>query len=105
MRSQDKESAFKFDNKLYHYKRMPFGLSTAMQTFMRLKTQMFQLPFVKIYVDDVPMISKNETDHIEHLKAVFQVVKESGMTLNRKKCKFFKDSIEYHLGLLVYWSS
>ena len=101
LRSSDQEkTAFKFENRLYHFKVMPFGLSTAAQTFARLGNLLFQLPFVKIYIDDVIVFSNNLVEHRDHLRQVFEILKSANLTLNRKKCDFAKSRIEY-LGFVI----
>ena len=101
MRSEDKpKTAFKFDNKLYQFKRMPFGLCTAMQTFLRLMSQVFQFPFVKAYVDDVIIFSNSIEEHLKHLELVFDVIRKAKLSLNPKKCEFLKDKVEY-LGFII----
>ena len=55
LREEDrKKTAFAFKGKLYHFKRMPFGLTSAPQTFQRLMKKILgDLPFVVCYLDDV----------------------------------------------------
>ena len=101
LRACDREkTAFRFENNLYHFRVMPFGLSTAAQTFTRLGNMLFQLPFVKIYIDDVIIFSKNINEHVGHLRQVFEILKSAKLTLNRKKCEFAKPQIEY-LGFVI----
>ena len=44
--------------------------------------------FVVIYLDDITLYSKNDQDHLEHLKRVFQKCRKFGISLNHKKTKF-----------------
>jgi len=39
-------------------------------------------------------ISKCEEDHLKHLKAVFQIIKENGLKINIEKCHFFMKEVE-----------
>ena len=85
----------------FYYNRLPFGISSASEIFQRtMESILGDIPGVECFQDDVLLHSKTTKDH-ERLKTeVFQRVKESGLTLNRKKCEFDKDQIEF-LGHIV----
>ena len=40
------------------------------------------------YVDDIMVMSKNETDHIADLRETFANLREAGLKLNPEKCVF-----------------
>ena len=44
--------------------------------------------FVVLYLDDIIVYSKNDQDHLEHLKRVFQKWKKFSISLNPQKCNF-----------------
>lgn len=44
--------------------------------------------FVVIYLDDITVYTKNDQDHLEHLKRVFQKCRKFGISLNPKKSNF-----------------
>ena len=41
-----------------------------------------------IYLDDITVYSKNDKDHLEHLKRVFQKCRKFSISLNPKKSNF-----------------
>ncbi|GFV68761.1 retrovirus-related Pol polyprotein from transposon 297 [Trichonephila clavipes] len=51
-------------------------------------------------MDDVIISSPSFTQHVEHLKEVFRLLHEAGLTLNKDKCKFGCDELKY-LGLII----
>ncbi|KAF7492236.1 Transposon Ty3-G Gag-Pol polyprotein [Sarcoptes scabiei] len=102
LREEDKpKTAFQFKSKLYQFNVMPFGLSTACQTFIRMVEQLFgELEFVKTYIDDVLIFSKNEEEHLQHIEKVLSIVNNASLSINLEKSEFFKKEIEF-LGLKI----
>ena len=57
---------------------MPFGLSNAPSTFMRLMNHVLRKYiglFVVVYFDDILVYNKTFDDHIKHLKVVFETLR------------------------------
>ena len=76
---------------LYCCNVMPFGLKNAGATYQRLVTKMFR-PLLgstmEVYIDDMPVKSKQCPDHAAHLQQTFDLLKEYGMKLHPLKCAF-----------------
>ena len=56
--------------------------------------------FASVYLDDVIVFSETLQDHVNHLRAVCNRLRNAGLKLNPKKCKFVCEEVEY-LGHLV----
>ena len=87
---QDKEkTAFWSPQGLFHFIRMPFGLSTAPSTFQRFMDQVLRnLPFARAFLDDCCVFSTSFEEHLEHLAQVFQRLQAHNIKLHPGKCEF-----------------
>ena len=91
MADEDREkTTFSSPMGLYQFTVMPFGLSRAPATFQRMMDQNLRglSEFVGVYLDDVVIYSSNWTEHLQHLRKVFERLQEAGLTLKLKKCEF-----------------
>ena len=75
----------------YHYKVMHFGLKNAGVTYQRMMTRMFEPQLgksIEIYIDDMVIKSKLESEHINDLGNIFEILRRHKLRLNTSKCSF-----------------
>ncbi|XP_045541460.1 uncharacterized protein K02A2.6-like [Papilio machaon] len=86
---------------LYQYTRLVFGLSSAPAIFQRaMETVLAGLDGVLCLLDDILITGCNREEHLTRLNSVLQRLEEAGLTLQKEKCEFFKDEINY-LGYVI----
>jgi hypothetical protein len=70
---------------------MSFGLTNAPAFFMYLINSVFMdylEKIVVVFIDDILIYARNEEEHEEHLKMVFQRLRENQLYAKLSKCEF-----------------
>ncbi|KAA3479974.1 DNA/RNA polymerases superfamily protein [Gossypium australe] len=98
------KTAFRTRYGHYEFLVMPFGLTNAPAVFMDLMNRIFRLyldRFVVVFIDDILIYSRDEAEHVEHLRIVLQTLKISAI-LDWKPLKNVSE-VRSFLGLAGYY--
>ncbi|KAA3466849.1 DNA/RNA polymerases superfamily protein [Gossypium australe] len=82
---------------------MPFGLTNAPAVFMDLMNSIFRPyldKFVVVFIDDILIYSRDETEHAEHLRTVLQTLRENQLYAKFNKSEFWLKEVGF-LGHIV----
>jgi hypothetical protein len=85
------KTAFSTRYGLYEFIVMSFGLTNAPAYFMNLMNKVFMEyldRFVVVFIDDILIYSKNDSDHEEHLRMVQQKLRDNQLYAKFSKCGF-----------------
>lgn len=94
-------SAFVIPDGLFAYRRMPFGLRNAGATFQRLMHIVLRgLNNAEAYIDDVVVFSDSWSDHLKHVREVFERLKAASLTVNLGKSNIAQATVKY-LGKVI----
>ena len=77
---------------------MTFGFKNAPAHFQRsMNLLLADLldEFVLVYMDDILIYSKTESEHRDHVKQVFARLNAKGWHVKQKKCALFLPTIEF----------
>ena len=77
---------------------MSFGLTNAPTYFMYLMNSVFMPEldkFVVVVIDDILIYSKNEADHVEHLRIVLSRLREHKLYAKFSKCEFWLRKVPF----------
>lgn len=91
-------TSFSSDQGSFRFKRLPFGLKIAPNSFQRMMNIAFSgLKPNKtfIYMDDLIVVGCSENHMLENLKSVFEICRATNLKLHPDKCKFFDSQVTF----------
>ena len=103
MLGEDQEKMAFITSQGLYYRVMPFRLKNTEATYQRLVNQVFNKQIgrnIEVYVDDMPLKSKEVEIHLDNLKETFETLMQYKMRLNPAKCAFRVSSMKF-LGFMV----
>lgn len=86
---------------LYTVHRLAFGVKACPGIFQRLMTSLLAgISGVAVLIDDVIISGHTMVEMQERLDAVLARIERAGLRLNKRKCKFVKEQVEF-LGFVI----
>ena len=81
---------------LFHYTRLPLSVSSAPGIFQHVMENVLQgIPNIIVYLDDILLSSPTESDHLQLLDQVLDLLEKAGLKARKEKCQFFVSSVTY----------
>ena len=99
-------TAFSTHTQHWQFEVMPFGLSNAPLSFVRLMHQILgNMKNVFVYLDDIIIFSRNIKEHFQILDEVLSRLEKAGVKIKLRKCRFLKRQLDF-LGHVIWlkWS-
>jgi len=96
--SSTEKTAFTTHCGLFEFTRMPFGLCNAPSTFQRLMQTVLaglEGKVCFVYIDDILVCSRTFQEHLTHLRAVLQRLRDANLKLKLRKCSFLRPEVHY----------
>jgi len=94
----EEKTAYRTRYGSYEFLVMPFGFINAPSTFCTLMNDIFQEwfdDFIVVYIDDILIYSDSMEEHVEHLRKVFQKLKENKLYAKFEKCKLRVTEVDF----------
>ena len=81
---------------LYEFLQMPFGLKNAAQAFQQQMDIVCRgLCGIFVYLDDILIASSSHKQHLQHIRVLFNCLKQYGLMVKLAKCIFGIPEIDF----------
>lgn len=92
------KTAFSTRDNHYQFTVLPQGVKNGPSTFQRVVNQVLgstRRKYCVAYIDDILIFSKTFTDHLAHLKEIFELLSAANFRLSITKCTIASDTVQY----------
>lgn len=80
----------------YRWNRVPFGINSAPELFMKAMVRVFgDIPNVEIYFDDIFIAGSTVEEHDATMEVVLSRAKENNIKFNSKKIQYRRDEVRF----------
>ena len=80
---------------------MNYGVKPASRIVQRfIEKKLSNIPCTVAKIDDMLITGKNDEEYLKNIEKVLEILNEVGATVNKSKCLFFANEIEY-IGFLI----
>ena len=80
----------------WEFKRCPFGLTQAPAYFQMLVNKVLEgLTFAFGYLYDILIYSRNMEEHLQHVRILFERMRQADLKLTKRKCNFLNAHVQY----------
>ncbi len=81
---------------LFMYNTLPQGIASSPAIFQQfMDTMLMNIPQTGAFVDDAITTGSTDEDHLQHLRQIFDRMRQFNYKLSPTKCQFMKPSIEF----------
>ena len=91
-------TSFSTDKGSYRFKRLPYGIKIAPNSFQRMMSLAFsglKPSQAFVYMDDLIVVGCSEKHMLQNLKDVFTLCRQHNLKLHPDKCSFFRHEVTF----------
>lgn len=96
--TDEPRTAFRTHHGHYEYKVMPYGVTGGPATFQHAMNTILA-PLLRrcvlVFIDDILIYSHTFEEHIQHLRAVLNLLQQHDLKLKKSKCTFAQKQLKY----------